>query len=275
MLSQMKRGSFTYQSMHAMRIGLLFLLCVGLNSGLNGLAAEEDSSFQPERVSFLIELLASKNSRPQQVHRDIDFPKNYQYEAQVPVYLAMRQLLNEGAGACDGLCKHFEDQRYSYTKKGINGDTNRSVGSVSNEIFQCILCPYHYEIHFITRDQRNIGLGAEKDLKDWWKTHREQPLWQLQLEQIELALKFFSTARTETVASIHPDAPRFDTEEFEKLRIENVEHLQALKTSINALKKPYVTQLIESGGSSQTGFTSLPWTNAAKHNRPNTVPLPE
>ncbi len=91
-------------------------------------ADDSAQTMQRQRIRVIVELLASKNAAPRM--GSDGFPPSYDRNAQVVVYLASQQLLNEGSAAFDILIEHLNDKRYSYTQAEPDSDYNRTVGDV-------------------------------------------------------------------------------------------------------------------------------------------------
>src|SRR5262249_15271954 len=91
------------------------------------------------RVKYLIAMLASKNPPPaiegkeKWEDKTITFSKQYDKSLQVPVYLAVQQLLAEDEVAIDLLLSHTDDKRYSYSVNCLN-DYNVSVSDACEAI---------------------------------------------------------------------------------------------------------------------------------------------
>src|SRR5258708_1372649 len=97
-------------------------------------ADEKADDEATKRIKHLIGMLASRNAAPRIVgdpgkgeDAEITFEKTYDTNLQVPVYLAMQQLLAEGEAALELLRANANDARYSLSINSIN-DSNLTVG---------------------------------------------------------------------------------------------------------------------------------------------------
>ena len=84
-----------------------------------------------ERIRLLVEMLASKNPAPKLDYGRLIVPAGFDREAQAVVYFALQQLLAEGEVPFDTLISHFDDDRYSLSFSGIQGQGNLDVGGVA------------------------------------------------------------------------------------------------------------------------------------------------
>ena len=137
------------------------LLCVVAATGPL-LAANSDERERIARIECLIELLASKNAAPTVVgdaamgdDQTLDFPKSYDRSLQVPVYLAVKELLAEDEAAMDLLLAHKNDDRYSFSVNSYK-DYNLSVSRACLWIAEQKLSCYEPEIAVITRSQFGV-----------------------------------------------------------------------------------------------------------------------
>jgi hypothetical protein len=247
----------SYRPIVSLIIGLLTALqCTPLHRA----AAQERAASRhtQKRIETLIEMLASKNEAPTPKRNHLDVPQGYERQAQAVVYLAIQQLLAEGSEAFDLLIQHLEDARYSHSYESIQGDFNRNVGAVCDDILVRSVECYEFEIDLISWDQQEIFLNGKSkaELAKWWKENRERPLWKLQLEAIDRQIEFQKTADRDRVRSIHPEAPRLPAEEFEKLREKNLELLKRRRASIEAAEEAYRPKSLEHYFGT---MTLLPW----------------
>jgi hypothetical protein len=211
---------------------------------------------QEERIRALVEMLASKNTAPTGGGGRLDYPKDYDKSNQAIVYLAMQQLLAEGSAALETLLNHRDDKRYSYTNHDGSGDYNHSVGDACNQVmWRNVLC-YDLEIYLLTMDQCKIDPWSGKDFAVWLKDNKDRPLWELQTEAIDRAIKFFETVDPEKAAATHPDAQKLPAEVFEQRRKANIEILRSMRASINTNKQPYRPRTIDNYWNN---MRDLPW----------------
>lgn len=94
-------------------------------------ADERSDRERTTRIESLIELLASRNHAPEirgnarrGEDQTIRFPKEFDKSLQIPVYLAVKELLAEDEAAIDLLLAHQGDDRYSFS---VNSDTDYNV----------------------------------------------------------------------------------------------------------------------------------------------------
>src|SRR5688572_24647111 len=138
----------TDNSMHFIQGKLIFSVVVLFLAGVAPLGAEEPRERERRaRIEYLIELLASTNRAPDvrgdasrgQDHT-ITFPKDYDRSLQVPVYLAMKELLAEDEASMDLLLAYQGDERYSFSVNSTE-DYNVSVSRACQWIAeQKLLC---------------------------------------------------------------------------------------------------------------------------------------
>jgi hypothetical protein len=247
-------------------IPLLGLLAVAIPPVF---ADEEGEDETTKRISHLIGMLASRNAPPKIVgdpckgeEAEIHFDKTYDKNLQVPVYLAMQQLLAEGEDAFDQLLKHGDDKRYCLSVNSLN-DKNITVGEVCQRIFGANIRPWSGEIRFLTKGGGGRTPGAEgKSFKEWWKEKKRIGLAKVQIEVIDADLDFMRKADAKKAVAWHPYAKPVPPAEFESRREANIRVLTAIRESIVRTGKPYRARTIE--GSHEYIF-GLPWTGR-KHN---------
>jgi hypothetical protein len=214
----------------------VFLLITCLQSVAK--AADPAAKADEQRIRVLVELLASKNAVS---GRDIDhFPQGYDRNAQVVVYLAIQQLLAEGATGFDTLIEHFNDKRYSYTWAAPDGEYNSTVGDACVSIMiRCIEC-YYMEIHLISEEQYHLGPDfGDGKMADWWKRNRHRPLWEIQVAGIDRAIALMETVRRNRTRLPWRLAEQLTPEVFESRRKENLRILKEMRSSIVAHREAY------------------------------------
>ena len=212
-----------------------------------------------QRIRVLVELLASKNTVSGE---DPDhFPKDYDRNAQVVVYLAIQQLLSEGSTAFDTLIEHFDDLRYSYTDAAPSDSRKIKVGEVCVWIMmRCINC-YSDEIYRITNEQHALDPDFSKeDLASWWKHNRHRPLWQIQVDGIDEAIALMEKVRRDKTRVPWRLAEQLTPEVFESRRKENLRILKGMRASIVALQEAYRPKsLTKRRDSRHDSMLGLPW----------------
>ncbi len=159
----------------------------------------------------------------------------------------------KGSAACDELIKHLDDARYSFTYDAPSGLNNKSVGTTCHELFFLIVCCYRKELGLLTSKQVSISQVIAKDPQAWWKANRHRPLWELQIEQIEIASKFFEKLKYEDAPPYPPLPTQRPREQFENIRKHNLSVLKELREKITLTKEPYVTTKID------TPFAPMTW----------------
>ena len=219
---------------------VIFLLFTCLQDCVN--AASPAPTPDQQRIRVLVELLASKNT----VSGNKSFPPGYDRNAQVVVYLAIQQLLAEGATGFDTLIEHFNDNRYSYTYAAADGEYHCTVGDACSLIMmRCIKC-YHHEIHIITEDQFHLAPDFSKEkMADWWKHNRHRPLWEIQVDSIDRAIALMETVRRDKTRLPWRLAEFLTPEVFESRRKENLRILKEMRASIVAHKEAYRPKSLE------------------------------
>jgi hypothetical protein len=212
---------------------------------------------QQQRIGILVEMLASKNAAPEGKYGDLTYPKNYDKSKQAIIYLAIQQLLGEGSAAFDILINHVADKRHSYVDEAGNGEWSVSVGDVCVRIMARNINCYECEIYSITMDQDKIDPWWGKEFVDWLKANKQRPLYELQTESIDRAIKFFETVDREKASTPHPEMRnKMPVDEFERKRKENLRILRSMRASINANNQPYRPRTIDNEGGS---MRDLPW----------------
>ncbi len=229
------------------RVSLCLVIVIGVNVNI-ATAQVIDDPGKEERIRVLVELLASKNPAPKRREGEIRVPENYDRNAQVIVFLAIQQLLVEGADAFEVLLAHQEDERYSFSFHGVQGDGNLSVAGACHWIVKQSVECYASEIHYLTRDQDFVYLfrdgEADSNLSEWWKKNRARPLWELQIEAIDQQIRFMRTVDWKTARDPFLDGGKLDQEDFETHRKENLAILLRLKNSIEAMKQPFRPKML-------------------------------
>src|SRR5262245_7982934 len=141
--------------MRVVRLGILVIIL--LPAG--GVRAEPPlSPVDKARIEYLVEKLASTNKSPGDLAPFFNkYPPEYNKDAQVIVYLAIQQLLNEGAAAFDILIARFDDPRYSHAVELPSSVIDAAVGSTCKSIVLCNLLPYKAELETISPEQLGVS----------------------------------------------------------------------------------------------------------------------
>ncbi len=254
------------------RSGKVLAMIVGVTGFVTSSAVGTEDARDQERVAsvaYLVEMLASRNAAPpikgdgEQEDREIHFPKEYDKALQVPVYLAMQQLLAEGEIALDALFAHAEDDRYSFSVNSYE-DRNVSVSEGCRLIADRILFPFASELRVISRQQYGIypKLQNDQTLAGWWKANKGRGLAAIQVEAIDATIRFLERADRTKVASVYGDAPPLPAKKFERDRQENLRILRRIRKQIKETKEPYVSRRLFDETEDIYG---LPWARR-KHN---------
>jgi hypothetical protein len=224
-------------------ISLLGLLAVAV-APLS--ADEEPDKETTERITHLIGMLGSRNAPPKFVamalHPEIKFDPPYNKNLQVPVYLAMQQLLAEGDACIDLLLKHQDDKGYCLSVYNCvdDYDKNRTVGDICKQIVWAKIRPFQGDLHFMTRGGRGKYPNLKgKSLKKWWERKKKIGLARVQIEAIDAELDFVQKADAKKAEGGIPDAPPLSSAEFEKARKQNLRILKAMRETIRSTGKPY------------------------------------
>jgi len=218
------------------------------------------------RAKYLIGMLASKNPAPEiqgerkSDPKTIEFSKEYDKSLQVPVYLAIQQLLAEDEGSIDLLLAHKDDNRYSYSVNADN-DENVSVSRACEKIVRRKYLPFEVELHFLTRG----GVCPYPNLEPfqwswakWWQKNKHRGLATLQIEAIDASIAFIRDFDSKTASPEHPAAQPLPIDEFNRRREENLKILKAIRQSILQTGEPYRAKSIDYPGWAY--FFGLPWT---------------
>jgi hypothetical protein len=217
-------------------------------------ADEKPDRESTKRITHLIDMLASRNRAPKIVgdisKREIrgkpmgeiaqaDFDKSYNSNLQVPVYLALQQLLAEGEPALDLLLRHQDDKRYCLSVHSIEDDENVTVGFICSRIFWAHIFPLNSELHFMTKDQYGVYPAGNDSVEAWWKNKKKIGLAKVQIEAIDAMLDFMQKADAKKASPWHPLAEKVRPAEFEKRRKKNIRILKAVRETILSTGKPY------------------------------------
>lgn len=250
-------------------------ILIGFAVQLNSAAEEPKKSSPPanapfvreqsERVKKLIETLASKNAAPPirgpSDDAYITFPKEtYDQDLQIPVYLAIQQLVAEGEIAVDLLLSHPNDERYSFSVKTV-GPSNLSVSSVCQLLAEIPINCFKPELEYITYDQEFVypKLGPKETFADWWAKNKHRGLAALQLEAIDANLAFFRTVDGEKARGTFLSEGRLPIDEFNECREKNKRVLEKIRAVIIAGNEAYQPKTI-TRLQRDRNLIGLPWT---------------
>lgn len=257
--------------MHHLRYTQMSLAVAILLALTPWLGADERSDRErTKRIECLIELLASKNQAPiirgnarRGEDQTISFPKDYDRSLQVPVYLAVKELLAEDEAAMDLLLTHDSDERYSFSTNSYI-DRNVTVSEACEWIARQKLLAFEPELHVITRSQFGLyPTDANDSLKTWWTSNKQRGLANLQIEALDAAIKFMATVDGATAPPWHPQASRLPVDTFNRHRDANVQTLKAIRQYIVATGAPYRAKTLDDAHGC---FFGLPWTGR-RHNK--------
>jgi hypothetical protein len=245
-------------------ISLLSLLAVAVAP----LSADEKPPTETtERITHLIGMLASRNAPPRiddmKGYAEATFDKAYDKNLQVPVYLAMQQLLGEGEAALELLLRHEDDEGYCLSVTDCDYDKNRSVGFICRRIFWANIRPFQAELHFMTRGGRGEYPNLKgNSLKEWWEGKKKIGLAKVQIEAIDAELDFVQKADAKKAAGPIPDAPPLSSAEFEEARKKNIQILKAMRETILSTGKPYRPRMCINTLYEQ--IIGLPWSKVTR-----------
>jgi len=210
-----------------------------------------------DRVKYLIEMLASKNPAPVIKRKPIEpfdvwaqdtieFSLKHDTALQVTVYLALQQLLAEGDAAFDQLLAHTNDKRYSFTVERyapgpFHTRYNYSVSDACELIVECNVRPFEPELHFLTKGQNRLYPTRDWDppWAEWWKKNKHRGLASVQIEAIDATMAFMRDTDAASQIPWHENASGYSTDEFNRLRDENLRILKAIRQSIVLTGQPY------------------------------------
>jgi hypothetical protein len=241
----------------------LSLVAIHLYIGVVAARADDNGTdgIQKQRVRYLVNRLASKNPSPEE--NALALPKNYDKDSQVGVYLAVQQLLHEGSAAFDTLIQHSKDDRYSHTFEEPSGFFNRSVGVTCQMIMRNIVLAHEKKIHFFAADQYQTQFWKSNNMENWWKSHRDRPLWRIQADAIDEQLRIMETIEYLRMKPIQSRGGqhKLSKQDFDKLRDENIKILTEFRSHILSTKEPLLPDTIDKPYDSMIG---LPWFDGYK-----------
>lgn len=253
-------------------IGLVLLSMFGGFSNRADAADERRDRESLARVKYLIEMLASKNAAPvvkgkldKGEDEEITFPKTYDNAAQVPVYLAVQQLLSEGEMAIDPLLDHAKDKRYSFSVNFSNRDFNVGVSEACKMIAEAIVFGFEAELHVLSRSQfsdAHESFMGDLSFERWWRKNKKKGLVDAQLKAVDAMTAYMKSVNGKTASTVHPEAERLPLKEFNQLREDNLRILKAIRESIADRKEPYRAKSLDDQNNYLFG---LPWTTR-RHN---------
>jgi hypothetical protein len=229
---------------------------------LDDQASERIKAVTIKRIDYLIDMLASKNAAPpikgDGEDRRIVFPETYDKSLQVPVYLAVQQLLAENEAAFDRLLAQTNDKRYSYSVNNGFGEYNVTVSEACSRIVIRCLFSFGQELHLITHSQGSqFGLKLNKmSLAEWWEKNKQRGLAALQVEAIDSEIDFLQTVDRTKVLGPDTYSSRLPSDRFNSLREENIQILKSIRLSIIETGEPYRAKNLDGDHESMIG---MPW----------------
>lgn len=167
-------------------IVLLGTISVACGPSLSSVAAAETPA---ERITRLIEALASPNKPFSGEPPMIRMPPDYDKQAQAKVFAAYEALLAEGEVAFPQLTEHLQDERYCATLASASTESNVDVGCMCGLIIRAHLGAY--------LEQLPRGLGSwnpeflvveSSKFRDWLRKNKDRKLWELQVTAINAAI---------------------------------------------------------------------------------------
>lgn len=147
-----------------------------------------------------IEKLVNHNPVPRLVgdkgQRDPIFDVKYDWAEYHRVWMALRELAPKAEALWPELVKHLDDERYCMTALTWSDNThNLTVGDVCHELISNILSNAYYQhlkpnsLDIYGRMGRPDIARDKKKLKSWCEARRDKPLYELQMEACEWAVK--------------------------------------------------------------------------------------
>lgn len=255
---------------HLRSYSTLAVLAIAMMSAPRLTADERTDRERTTRIECLIELLASKNHPPKirgnarrGEDQTIQFSSDYDMSLQVPVYLAIKELLAEEEAAVDLLVAHQGDERYSFSLNS-DADYNITVSQACERIARKKLLAYEPELKLITGLQYGTYPADQQvPFKTWWSKNKERGLAKLQIEAIDEQIKLMATVDGATALPPHPQARRLPLDEFNRHRDANLQTLKAIRQCVEATGAPYRAKTLDEAYSC---FFGLPWTGR-RHNK--------
>jgi hypothetical protein len=123
-----------------------------------------------------------------------------------------------------------------------------TVGAACHWIMKQTVECYASEISWLTGDQDAIYLyrnsEPDSDLTEWWTASRKRPLWELQVEAIDHAIRFMQTLDRKTARRPYLNVGLAAPEEFESLRKQNLKILEKMKASIEIMREPFRPKML-------------------------------
>jgi hypothetical protein len=183
------------------------------------------------RIESLIQQLASSNMAPEVRVPDVKLPANYDKAAQVKVLDAFNALVEVGEAAFPLLIDHACDKAYSASLASSSTQFNETVGGMCRKIVYAQLAAY--ESHL----RRGLGRWRPrpsfaidcKGLQAWGLENRKKELWELQVEELDNAIKQLRDVdRDELVRNYHAREKDVD-----KAISSNIERLQDLRKELS------------------------------------------
>ncbi len=172
-------------------IALVAVVCLGSCQAKSVDLGKSARASNAERISALIDKLASKHDKP-----NSDSRKHVPYEPSI--WTSVDELVGLGTDVFPTLVDHFDDDRFSYTEDCIscarseNPVLKQTVGFLC---FQIVRPQVHRYGSWDGPDPRESPgyrtciVPREKDLAvEWLRSSKGKALWQLQSENIQLVI---------------------------------------------------------------------------------------
>jgi hypothetical protein len=187
----------------------LIMTCLAWGVLLPVAVAGSDETVDAKARRF-IEMLASANKTlPEDdgsPESGVQWPQEYDLAAQKVVYDAADELLKMRVDAVPELLRHSDDKRYSVTILTGSGATrNKTVGDQCDWIVRLLINAGVEPLW------EGLGDGTSHpggDIRKWWKENGNRPLWELQREAVEIALRSAREA-IDTPRDFRPDMRKF------------------------------------------------------------------
>jgi hypothetical protein len=156
-------------------------------------AFADEPEVSKEEIQHLIVDLVSPNPAPVRKGSRAIYPEGYDRNAQAKISTAFHKLFQLGPRAFPYLFDHLDDKRYSLTGQGMEADENKSVGQLCFDIIYCHLQPYGRFAKSRSNMSRlqvpsyfqHFKLSDPAGAREWWKTHQDKSLQELQNEVLE------------------------------------------------------------------------------------------
>ncbi len=175
-------------------LGTLLLLFAVASIGVGWWRMRRETRIR--NINEWISQLVSPNPAPKTLYgngvegvADV-YPAEYDQAAQNVVSNARNRLHNAGYEALPYLMQHLDDRRYSFTADAGECDVNWSVRTACRDLIRCFLEPYgnfgsERDLALRPSYFLHCKLFEPKAAAEWWRTHKDKSLHDLQLESVQ------------------------------------------------------------------------------------------